>query len=122
MPVYHIGLVLRQRAMQFNNYQLTANTALFKLKKGVDPAKVERWQMLAEGMVGQIPGLLDLRTAPPLEMTVKLSKGYDMAVVVLLDYVESLATFFTHHAHDEVNALYEEVCDKEYTLGYDIEF
>ncbi|KAK4992563.1 hypothetical protein LTR66_006255 [Elasticomyces elasticus] len=55
-------------------------------------------------------------------MTAMLAKGYDMAVVVVLDYVESLATFFTHHAHDEVNVLYAEVCDKEHTLGFDIEF
>jgi hypothetical protein len=30
-----------------------------------------------------------------------MAKGFDMGVVVLLDYVESLATFFTHPSHEE---------------------
>ena len=30
-----------------------------------------------------------------------MANGFDMGVVVLLDYVESLATFFTHPSHDE---------------------
>lgn len=45
-------------------------------------------------------GLLDLQTGPPLEFTASLAKGYDMGVTVLLDYVESLATFFTHESHE----------------------
>ncbi|KAK3046351.1 hypothetical protein LTR09_012167 [Extremus antarcticus] len=102
MPVYHI--------------------ALFKLKEDADPKKVREWQDLACGMVGQVPGLLDLQAAPPLELTAPMAKGFDMGVVVVLDYLESLATFFTHPSHDEVNALYEQVCDHSSTLGYDIEF
>jgi hypothetical protein len=35
-----------------------------------------------------------------MEVTAALAKGYDMAVVVLLDNVGSLATFSTHHALD----------------------
>lgn len=30
-----------------------------------------------------------------------MAKGFDMGVVVLLDYLESLATFFTHPSHTE---------------------
>jgi hypothetical protein len=30
-----------------------------------------------------------------------MAKGFDMGVVVQLDYIESLATFFTHPSHDE---------------------
>ncbi|KAG7284352.1 hypothetical protein NEMBOFW57_010725 [Staphylotrichum longicolle] len=66
MPVYHI--------------------ALFKLKEDADPKRIQKWQRLAKGMVGQVPAM---------------AKGFDMGVVVLLDYVESLATFFTHPSHDE---------------------
>jgi len=46
-------------------------------------------------------GLLDLRAGSPIELTAPMAKGFDMGVVVLLDYVESLATFFTHPSHDE---------------------
>jgi len=30
-----------------------------------------------------------------------MAKGFDMGVVVVLDYLESLATFFTHPSHIE---------------------
>ncbi|EME39086.1 hypothetical protein DOTSEDRAFT_67012 [Dothistroma septosporum NZE10] len=96
--------------------------ALFKLKEDAKPENVKEWQRLAQGMVGQVPGLIDLRAATPMELTAPMAKGFDMGVVVVLDYVESLATFFTHPAHDEVNVLYEQVCDKSSTIGYDIEF
>ncbi|GAB1195428.1 hypothetical protein APSETT444_004687 [Aspergillus pseudonomiae] len=83
MPVYHI--------------------ALFKLKSDADPIKVEQWKQEAHAMVGQVPGrcsgLLDLRADSPTEFTAPLAKGFDMAAVVLLDYLESLATFFTHPSH-----------------------
>lgn len=53
-----------------------------------------------------LTGLLDLRAASPLELTAPMAKGFDMGVVCLLDYLESLATFFTHPAHKE----YVECC------------
>jgi hypothetical protein len=109
------------------------------------------------------PGLIDLRAGSPIELTASLAQGFDMGVVVLLDYVESLATFFTHESHQEyasplplvpsshiaknyflrrpeavfsmegtlalinlrcnrVNDLYEQVCELDSTIGYDIEF
>ncbi len=42
-----------------------------------------------------------MQAAPPLELTAPMAKGFDMGVVVVLDYLESLATFFTHPSHDE---------------------
>ncbi|KAK4234869.1 hypothetical protein C8A03DRAFT_46880 [Achaetomium macrosporum] len=102
MPVYHV--------------------ALFKLKADADPNRVQRWQRLAQEMVGKVPGLMGLQAGPPIAFTAPMAKGFDMGVVVLLDYVESLATFFTHPSHDEVNELYEEVCEQGSTVGYDIEF
>ncbi|KAM0813250.1 putative Stress-response A/B barrel domain-containing protein [Seiridium cardinale] len=102
MPLYHI--------------------ALFKLKKDADPQSVQKWQRLAKEMVGQVPGLLDLQADKPIELTAPMAKGFDMGVVVLLDYIESLATFFTHPSHDQVHELYMEVCEQGSTIAYDIEF
>ncbi|KAK4175379.1 hypothetical protein QBC36DRAFT_379409 [Triangularia setosa] len=102
MPVYHV--------------------ALFKLKPEADPSKVKQWQALAEGMVGQVPGLIGLQAGAPIALTAPMAKGFDMGVVVHLDYVESLATFFTHPSHEEVNELYKDVCEMGSTIGYDIEF
>jgi hypothetical protein len=31
-------------------------TALFKLKQDADPKRIQKWQRLAKGMVGQVPG------------------------------------------------------------------
>jgi hypothetical protein len=45
--------------------------------------------------------LIDLQAGSPVAFTAAMAKGFDMGVVVLLDYVESLATFFTHPSHDE---------------------
>jgi hypothetical protein len=50
-------------------------------------------------------GLIDLQAAPPLELTAPMAKGFDMGVVVVLDYLESLATFFTHPSHDQYESL-----------------
>ncbi|KAL4865133.1 hypothetical protein BDV12DRAFT_200416 [Aspergillus spectabilis] len=102
MPVYHV--------------------ALFKLKSDADPKRVRRWQDLAHAMVGKVPGLIELQAGSPLEFTAHMAKGFDMGVVVLVDYTESLATFFTHPSHDEVHELYLEVCEDGSTVGYDIEF
>ncbi|KAL4917416.1 hypothetical protein BDW62DRAFT_201848 [Aspergillus aurantiobrunneus] len=102
MPVYHV--------------------ALFKLKPDADPKRVSRWQDLARAMVGKVPGLIDLQAGRPLDFTAHMAKGFDMGVVVLVDYTESLATFFTHPSHDEVHELYQEVCEDGSTIGYDIEF
>jgi hypothetical protein len=44
-----------------------------------------------------------------------MAKGFDMGVVVLLDYVESLATFFTHPSHDE----YVQLCFSFFPLNPD---
>jgi hypothetical protein len=51
-------------------------TALFKLKKDADPAKVKQWQTLAESMVGVVSGTfssegahLNLQKSPNLEHT-----------------------------------------------------
>lgn len=52
-------------------------------------------------MVGKVPGLISLQAGSPLEFTSHMAKGFDMGVVVLVDYSESLATFFTHPSHDE---------------------
>lgn len=80
-------------------------TALFKLKPDADPAEVHHWQRLAHEMVGKVPGLMSLQAGPPIEFTAPMAKGFDMGVVVLVDYMESLATFFTHPSHDEYVAL-----------------
>ncbi|KKK22273.1 hypothetical protein AOCH_000147 [Aspergillus ochraceoroseus] len=115
--------------------------ALFKLKSDADPKSVRQWQDLAHAMVGKVPGLLELQAGPPVELTAPMAKGYDMGVVVLVDYVETLATFFTHPSHDEycshrtyflvlvhlpsiirVHELYMQVCEQGSTIGYDIEF
>ncbi|KAL6237520.1 hypothetical protein BDW75DRAFT_238307 [Aspergillus navahoensis] len=81
MPVYHV--------------------ALFKLKPDADPERISLWQKLAHAMVGKVPGLLELQAGPPLEFTARMAKGFDMGVVALVDYMESLATMFTHPSHDE---------------------
>ena len=44
---------------------------------------------------------MDLRAGPPIQFTEHLAKGFDMGVVALLDYTESLATFHTHPSHVE---------------------
>lgn len=53
----------------------------------------------------RVTGLLDLQAGPPIEMTAPNAKGFDMGVAVLVDYVETLATFFTHPSHDEYAVL-----------------
>jgi antibiotic biosynthesis monooxygenase (ABM) superfamily enzyme len=97
MPVYHLGLCLPGS----RNQATDTATVLFKLKSDADPERVRRWQELAHSMVGKVPGLLELQSGSPVELTAPMARGFDMGVVVQVDYLETLATFFTHPSHDE---------------------
>ena len=46
-----------------------------------------------------------------------MAKGFDMGVVVVLDYLESLATFFTHPSHHEYGHEYRVVITADDLVG-----
>ncbi|KAL7921226.1 hypothetical protein ACQKWADRAFT_295896 [Trichoderma austrokoningii] len=100
MPIYHM--------------------VLFKLKPEVTAEQVENWGKLAYAMKGQIPGLTKVSFGKPLAMTAARAKGFDVAVVAVLDSQAALSTYATHEAHLPVMKLREELCDD--ALAYDLEF
>ncbi|KAL2813681.1 hypothetical protein BJX63DRAFT_211255 [Aspergillus granulosus] len=100
MPVYHI--------------------VLFRLKSGVTTAQLSTWTSLAQSMVGKIPGLVSLKAGGPLPICVPRAKGFDMALVAILEKPEDVAGYAVHPAHLEVHKMREELCED--TLAYDLEF
>ncbi|KAL4780850.1 hypothetical protein BJX76DRAFT_336786 [Aspergillus varians] len=100
MPVYHI--------------------VLFRLKQGVTPAQLQTWSSVAESMVGKIPGLVSLKAGAPLPICVPRAKGFDMALVAVLEKPSDLGGYAVHPAHLEVHKMREELCED--TLAYDFEF
>ncbi|KAJ4291233.1 hypothetical protein N0V88_006233 [Collariella sp. IMI 366227] len=95
---------------------------LFKLKQNADPALVEKWRLLALGMKDCVPGVLDLRIGPPMQVASAAPKGYDLGSVVLFENAESLDGFATHPGHLEVIEIYRQVMDEDSSLFYDIDF
>ncbi|KKK23275.1 stress responsive A/B barrel domain protein [Aspergillus rambellii] len=81
MPVYHI--------------------VLFHLKQGVTPAQLETWSQLAQGMVGNVPGLVSLKTGQPLPICVPRARGFDMGIVAVMERPEDVAEYAVHPAHLE---------------------
>ncbi|OAX82553.1 hypothetical protein ACJ72_03096 [Emergomyces africanus] len=93
---------------------------LFKLKPGVTPAQVEEFKKACKAMVGQVPGLREIHTNAPLAMTAARAKGYDMALLAILEKPEDISVYAVHPSHLVVQNLREELCDD--ALAYDLEF
>ncbi|OTA54619.1 hypothetical protein K449DRAFT_469302 [Hypoxylon sp. EC38] len=93
---------------------------LFRLKPGVNQKLVDEFTKRATAMVTQIPGLSKINIGPPLAATAHRSKGFDMALVAILEKPEDLAGYATHPAHLHAQELREQLCDD--TLAYDLEF
>ncbi|PYH47837.1 Dabb family protein [Aspergillus saccharolyticus JOP 1030-1] len=93
---------------------------LFRLKPGVTKAQLNQWTSVANGMVGQVPGLRQLKAGTPLAATAARAKGFDMGLVAILEKPDDLPTYAAHPAHLEVQKLREELCED--TLVYDLEF
>ncbi|KAL1955548.1 hypothetical protein VTO42DRAFT_8427 [Malbranchea cinnamomea] len=100
MPVYHI--------------------VLFRFKQGVTQAQVDHFTLLAKGMVGKIPGLLELKTGPPLDITAHRAKGFNMGIVAILEKPADVKVYAEHPAHLELHNYRESLCED--TLAYDMEF
>jgi len=75
---------------------------------------------MGKAMVGQIPGLLEFHSNPPLTMTAHRALGYDMGIVVVLETAKDLEVFGPHPAHQLVHELRVKLCDE--SLAYDMEF
>ncbi|KAI9367331.1 hypothetical protein BJX61DRAFT_547576, partial [Aspergillus egyptiacus] len=79
MPVYHI--------------------VLFRLKSGITQPQVQAWTTLAQNMVGKIPGLVSLKAGGPLPICVPRAKGFNLALVAVLEKPEDVAAYAVHPAH-----------------------
>ncbi|KAI1212606.1 uncharacterized protein F4807DRAFT_457404 [Annulohypoxylon truncatum] len=100
MPVYHIVLI--------------------RLKPGVTPELLDEFTTRAKAMANQVPGLTKIDVGPPLPITADRSKGFDMAVVGVLEKKEDITVYATHPAHMRAHELREQLCEE--TLVYDLEF
>ncbi|KAK2784870.1 hypothetical protein FQN52_008806 [Onygenales sp. PD_12] len=100
MPVFHI--------------------VLLKLKPGVTPEQVQQFHTQCKAMVGQVPGLREMHTNPPMAITAARAKGFDMGLVAILEKPEDLPVYGAHSSHQPVIKLRDELCDD--SLAYDMEY
>lgn len=69
---------------------------LFHLKPEVTDTQISEWSAMAKSQLGQVPGLLSIEANKPLPVSVSRTKGYDMALVAVLEgpeFVEGYAKF-----------------------------
>ncbi|KAI0835424.1 hypothetical protein F5Y06DRAFT_276243 [Hypoxylon sp. FL0890] len=93
---------------------------LFRLKPAVNQELLDEFTKRATAMTSQVPGLLKVNIGPPVAATAHRSKGFDMALVAILEKPEDLTGYATHPAHLHAQDLREQICDD--TLVYDLEF
>ncbi|PVH69130.1 stress responsive A/B barrel domain protein [Cadophora sp. DSE1049] len=99
MPIYHI--------------------VLFRLKPGIPTDKINTWKLLAKQLKGKIPGLIELHTNTLVPATAARAKGFDMALVAILESMDDILSYAKHPAHLEVHEAREQICDE--TIAFDIE-
>ncbi|KAF6809999.1 stress responsive a b barrel domain protein [Colletotrichum musicola] len=98
MPIYHI--------------------VLFKLKPNVSQTQIDEMRAAGEAMVGVVPGLRSFALGPPLASTAHRARGFDMALMTVLDTEEQVLAYAGHPAHQKLHVLREAVCIE--TLAYDL--
>lgn len=99
MPVYHIGQsrifppkLPRPKSNPFWYWK----KVLFHLKPEVTDTQISEWSSMAKSQLGQVPGLISIEANKPLPVSVSRTKGYDMALVAVLEgpeFVEGYAKF-----------------------------
>lgn len=81
---------------------LTSRTqVLFKLKPGVSQNQIAEMRAAGDAMVGAVPGLRSFDLGPPLASTAHRARGFDMALVAVLDTEEQVLGYAGHPAHQK---------------------
>jgi hypothetical protein len=99
MPIYHI--------------------VLFHLKPEVTETQISEWSAMAKSQLGQVPGLVSIEANKPLPVSVSLTKGYDMALVAVLEgpeFVEGYSKFAASQAQTFREQLFDD------TIAVDLQF
>ncbi|KAF3392117.1 hypothetical protein DPV78_010372 [Talaromyces pinophilus] len=100
MPVYHI--------------------VLFHLKPEVTDTQISEWSSMAKSQLGQVPGLISIEANKPLPVSVSRTKGYDMALVAVLEGPEFVEGYAKFAAQSQAQTFREQLFDD--TIAYDLQF
>ena len=118
MPVYHVR---EYPGWPQDISHADDQEVLFKLKPGVSQELIDGFCEAGRQMVGKIPGephqtvcyepsvliqsalagLRDFQVGPALALTAHRAKGYEMAVVAILEDTQAMAAYEPHPAHRE---------------------
>ncbi|KAI5480570.1 hypothetical protein MNV49_000266 [Pseudohyphozyma bogoriensis] len=83
-------------------YRVPYIEVLFKPKASATPAQLQSFIDFARGMVGQIPGLVSIRVGRNLPITVPRAKGYDIALMAILERQSDLPIYANHPVHQQL--------------------
>ncbi|EED21625.1 hypothetical protein TSTA_088610 [Talaromyces stipitatus ATCC 10500] len=100
MPVYHI--------------------VLFHLKPSVTDTQITEWTQMVKTQLGQVPGLISIEVNRPLPISVSRTKGYDMALVAVLEGPEFVEGYSTFAAQSQAQSFREQLFDD--TIAFDLQF
>ena len=83
---------------------MTRHYGMFQFKEGVTQSEIENCFATMQGMVGQIPGLLEMEHGP-YDSTEGLNDGYTHCFIMTFDSPESREAYLPHPIHEEVKEL-----------------
>lgn len=83
---------------------MTRHYGMFQFKEGVTQSEIENCFATMQGMVGQIPGLLEMEHGP-YDSTEGLNDGYTHGFIMTFDSPESREAYLPHPIHEEVKEL-----------------
>uniref|UniRef100_A0A093UTZ1 Stress-response A/B barrel domain-containing protein n=1 Tax=Talaromyces marneffei PM1 TaxID=1077442 RepID=A0A093UTZ1_TALMA len=119
MPVYHIGQSQISAPSIYSKTNMRGEKVLFHLKPEVTDTQIAEWSAMAKSQLGQVPGLLSIEANKPLPVSVSLTKGYDMALVAVLEGPEFVEGY-SKYAASQAQAFRERLFDD--TIAFDLQF
>ena len=83
---------------------MTRHYGMFEFKEGITESEIENCFATMKGMVGRIPGLLEMEHGP-YDSTEGLNDGYTHGFLMTFDRPESREAYLPHPIHEKVKEL-----------------
>ncbi|WP_027077698.1 Dabb family protein [Maribacter antarcticus] len=83
---------------------MTKHFGMFQFKEGISNTEIENCFITMKGMIGKIPGLLEMEYGP-YDSTEGLNDGYTHGFIMTFDSPESRDAYLPHPVHEKVKDL-----------------
>lgn len=83
---------------------MTRHYGMFQFKEGVTKSEIDNCFTTMKGMIGKIPGLLEMEYGP-YDSTEGLNDDYTHGFIITFDSPESREAYLPHPIHEKVKEL-----------------